>query len=37
MAGDYLGSAYYPANSNNYTAANRPYSNLINKLVIHVT
>jgi N-acetyl-anhydromuramyl-L-alanine amidase AmpD len=37
MVGEYLGSAYYPANSNNYTAANRPYSNPINKIVIHVT
>ncbi len=28
---------YLPANSNNYTAANRPYSHLIDKIIIHVT
>jgi N-acetyl-anhydromuramyl-L-alanine amidase AmpD len=27
----------YPANPNNYTQAYRPYSNPINKIVIHVT
>jgi N-acetyl-anhydromuramyl-L-alanine amidase AmpD len=37
MADDYLGSTYYPANSNNYTAANRPYSNPIDKIIIHIT
>ena len=28
---------YLPANSNNYTVANRPYSHLIDKIIIHVT
>jgi N-acetyl-anhydromuramyl-L-alanine amidase AmpD len=28
---------WYPAHSNNYTAANRPSSDPINKVVIHVT
>jgi N-acetyl-anhydromuramyl-L-alanine amidase AmpD len=36
MASDYWNSLYLPANSHNYTAANRPYSNLIDKIVIHV-
>ena len=27
----------YPANPNNYTQAYRPYSNSINKIIIHVT
>jgi N-acetyl-anhydromuramyl-L-alanine amidase AmpD len=40
MAGDYWDSTsylYQPASSNNYTAANRPYSDLIDKIIIHVT
>ena len=28
---------YLPANSDNYTVANRPYSHLIDKIIIHVT
>jgi N-acetyl-anhydromuramyl-L-alanine amidase AmpD len=27
----------YPVNPNNYTQAHRPYSNSVNKIVIHVT
>ena len=34
---DYANFVYLPANSNNYTVANRPYSNLIDKIIIHVT
>jgi N-acetyl-anhydromuramyl-L-alanine amidase AmpD len=40
MAGDYWESTYYlyqPANPNNYTVAERPASNLIDKIIIHVT
>jgi N-acetyl-anhydromuramyl-L-alanine amidase AmpD len=37
VAGDYPGSTWYGASSNNYTSANRPSSNPINKIVIHVT
>jgi N-acetyl-anhydromuramyl-L-alanine amidase AmpD len=33
---DYASANFYPAAFANYTAANRPYSNLINKIVIHV-
>ena len=33
---DYSNFVYLPANSNNYTVANRPYSNVIDKVVIHV-
>ena len=28
---------YLPASSSNYTAANRPYSHLIDKIIIHIT
>ena len=28
---------YLPANSSNYTVANRPYSHLVDKIIIHVT
>src|SRR3712207_4298934 len=28
---------YLPASSSNYTVANRPYSHLIDKIIIHVT
>jgi N-acetyl-anhydromuramyl-L-alanine amidase AmpD len=28
---------YLPAHSNNYTVANRPYTHLIDKIIIHVT
>jgi N-acetyl-anhydromuramyl-L-alanine amidase AmpD len=31
-----MDSGYYPASSNNYTAANRPISNPIDKIIIHV-
>ncbi len=34
---DYSRSTWYGASSNNYTSANRPSSNAINKIVIHVT
>ena len=34
---DYSGSTWYGAYSGNYTSANRPSSNPINKIVIHVT
>ena len=34
---DYSNFVYLPANSNNYTVANRPYSHLIDKIIIHVT
>jgi N-acetyl-anhydromuramyl-L-alanine amidase AmpD len=34
---DYSGATWYGASSYNYTAANRPSSNPINKIVIHVT
>ncbi len=33
---DYSNFIYLPASSNNYTVANRPYSNVIDKVVIHV-
>ncbi len=33
---DYSNFIYLPANSNNYTVANRPYSSVIDKVVIHV-
>ncbi len=36
-AGDYSGSTFYGASSNNYTVANRPSSNPINKIIVHVT
>lgn len=36
-AGDYYGSTWYGASSYNYTPANRPGSNPINKIIIHVT
>jgi N-acetyl-anhydromuramyl-L-alanine amidase AmpD len=36
-AGEYPGSTLYPASSNNYSVANRPASNPINKIIIHVT
>ncbi len=35
-AGEYSGSTWYGASSNNYTAAGRPSSNPINKTIIHV-
>ena len=34
---DYSGSTWYGAYSGNYTAASRPSSNPINKIVVHVT
>ena len=34
---DYAASTFNGADPNNYTTANRPYSNPINKIVIHVT
>jgi N-acetyl-anhydromuramyl-L-alanine amidase AmpD len=37
VAGDYWRSTFYGAHPNNYTVANRPYSNRINKIIIHVT
>lgn len=38
MAGaDYPNSTYYPASSNNYSAADRPSSHPIDKIVVHVT
>ena len=37
MSGEYPKSTWYGANSNNYSAANRPGTNQINKIVIHVT
>ena len=36
-AGEYSRSTWYGASSNNYTNANRPGSNRINKIIIHVT
>lgn len=36
VVGDYSGSTFYGAYSGNYTAANRPTSNKIDKIVIHV-
>ena len=36
VAIDYSNFIYLPANANNYTVANRPYSNLIDKIIIHV-
>jgi hypothetical protein len=35
--GEYSGSTWYGASSYNYTAANRPSSNRIDKIIIHVT
>jgi N-acetyl-anhydromuramyl-L-alanine amidase AmpD len=35
--GEYPGSTWYGASSYNYTSANRPSSNPINKIIIHVT
>ncbi len=35
-AGEYPGSTWYGTSGNNYTAASRPSSNPINKIVIHV-
>jgi hypothetical protein len=35
-SGDYPGSTFYGANSANYSAANRPSSDPINKIIIHV-
>ena len=37
MAVDYSGATSYPAYSGNYTTANRPSSNPINKIIVHVT
>ena len=40
MTEDYWNSYYYvyqPANSNNYTVADRPNSSLIDKIIVHVT
>jgi N-acetyl-anhydromuramyl-L-alanine amidase AmpD len=34
---DYASANFFPAASANYTASDRPYSNLIDKIVIHVT
>jgi N-acetyl-anhydromuramyl-L-alanine amidase AmpD len=34
---EYAAATFNGANPNNYTVANRPYSNLINKVVVHVT
>ena len=34
---DYANFVYLPASSNNYTPANRPYSNVIDKVIVHVT
>ncbi len=36
LVGEYSGSTWYGASGNNYTAASRPSSNRINKIVIHV-
>ena len=36
-SGEYAASGFYRANPNNYTVANRPYSNPVNRIVIHVT
>lgn len=36
-SGEYAVSGFYEAHPNNYTVANRPYSNPINRIVIHVT
>ena len=36
VAIDYSNFIYLPANANNYTVANRPYSDLIDKIIIHV-
>ncbi len=35
--GDYRRSTFYGANSNNFTRANRPSSNRIDKIIIHIT
>ena len=35
MVGDYWNSIYLPASSNNYTAADRPYSYVIDKIIVH--
>ncbi len=37
MSAGYPNAVWYPASSNNYSGANRPYSNPINKIIIHVT
>ena len=37
MAANYWRATFYGAHPNNYTVANRPYSNRINKIIIHVT
>lgn len=34
---DYSNFVYLPANSKNYTVANRPYTSVIDKVVVHVT
>ena len=36
-AGEYPGSTLYPASSRGYSAASRPASDPINKIIIHVT
>ncbi len=36
-SGEYPGSTWYGASSNNYTQANRPSSNPVDKIIIHVT
>ena len=36
-SGDYAASVFDKADPNNYTVAGRPYSNPIDKIVIHVT
>ena len=33
---DYSNFVYLSANSNNYTSANRPYSTVIDKIIVHV-
>ena len=35
--GEYSGSTWYGASSSNYTVANRPSSNRIDKIIVHVT
>jgi N-acetyl-anhydromuramyl-L-alanine amidase AmpD len=37
QAADYSGATWYGASSYNYTAANRPSSNRIDKIIVHVT
>lgn len=36
-SGEYAGSGFYGAHPNNYTVANRPYSNSVTGIVVHVT